>query len=262
MCRFCSNDIVNELEEPLFTAEEMTLYVEAVYLGLITKESLSLDYHTRHSELLSKPIDDFLFDPDKDVKRDLARLFRTNVYEFSAAKQYQQVRELSQLITNDIEFEDFKAEALSVLREYNENYLRTEFNTAVAQSQNANFFTEAIEQAADFPYLQYKTQNDGLVRDAHRPLHNITKRVNDPFWKIYMPTNGWNCRCFVIQLEKGTETPNDKIDYDEINKDVPTLFRSNPALTGEIYDKRKHPYFEVEKGDTLLKERNFNLPRE
>ena len=46
----------------------------------------------------------------------------------------------------------------------------------------------------------------------------------------------------------------------EINTPVPPLFRVNPGKDRMIYDKEKHPYFNVPEQFKYLKDVNFNLP--
>ena len=179
MCEVCFDIPVNQLENDLFTEDEQNNYIEGVWLGLITKENLSLFYHEKHASLLNEPIVENLVSTDgagSEIKNDVAGLFRTNVYEFSAAKQYQQAREMSALINNDITFSEFEQSAKSVFGTYNKTYLETEFNTAINASQNANVYVDARVNEDEFPLIQYKTQNDERVRGSHRELNNIIKQ--------------------------------------------------------------------------------------
>ena len=144
-----------------------------------------------------------------------------------------------------------------MFEDYNKNYLRTELDTSFTQSQNARKWAKIQAEKEIFPLLQYKTQNDGLVRDSHAALHNIIKPVNDPFWTSNMPANGWNCRCFTQQLETGEVTT----DTPELSEeDQPELFRMNPGKDKYIFNPKKHPYFSVAKGDADLRANDYNLP--
>jgi len=254
-------EVLNNVET-LYTEEEAENYLLAVFAGLVTKENLSYEYHEKVAILLSDAvIEGFggsIFIPESIEAITFAGL-NSNIYVFSAAKQYQQVRQLSNLI-NDLgeraDWQTFKKEAFEVFEDYNLNYLRTEFETAVGQAQSARDWLQIVSEKDLFPLLQYKTQNDGLVREEHAVLHNVIRPVDDPFWNTRMPKNGWNCRCYTKQLESGEVTPIPQVD----EKDFPPLFQMNPGRDQLIFDPKKHPYFRVARGDAYLRENNYNLP--
>lgn len=250
-----------------FSPEEAEEYAEKIFVGMVTKNELDSGYHSRITKILLKPILDNVADPGLEIadvseRLEAARAMRTNVFEFSAAKQYQQARAMSALVTPDSSFPKFKKEALKVFDEFNKNYLKTEYDTAIASTQAADNYINSVLSAEDFPLIQYKTQADARVRETHQSLHDITLPVNHPFWRRYWPPNGWNCRCFTVQLEAADVTDLKDIDLGAIREEVPDLFRQNPALSGELFDKKKHPYFKVARGDSELRDRNFNLPLE
>lgn len=47
---------------------------------------------------------------------------------------------------------------------------------------------------------RYETQQDTRVRDSHEQLQGLTYPRDDPFWQMFYPPNGWQCRCFVTTL--------------------------------------------------------------
>jgi SPP1 gp7 family putative phage head morphogenesis protein len=263
MPHYCFNQSVNELPD-VFSEDEANDYIERIYTQIITTEALSLGYHKKVAKILLKPIIDELGDPEKLgadlVRAEMSRRLQNSVYEFSAAKQYQQARTMSKLITPSSSFPEFKKAAGRVFDQYNKNWLKTEYDTAVATSQSAKQFAHAMDRADDFNYIRYKTQNDGRVRPVHAELNDITLPVNHPFWRRYYPPNGWNCRCFTITLEDAPKTELNEIDLQKVRDSTPDLFRQNAALTGKLFDPTKHPYFEIERGDAALRDRNFNLP--
>lgn len=180
---------------------------------------------------------------------------------FSAAKQYQQVRILSAIINQageNFEYADFQKIAEDIFENYNVNYLQSEFQTAIGQSQSARDWQKIIQDKDIFPLLQYKTQKDVLVRDSHQALDDIIRPVNDSFWRTRMPKNGWRCRCFTVQLESGEVTP---VPERLSKQDFPVLFEMNPGIDRVIFDPKRHPYFHIAKGDSELRSNNFNLPR-
>lgn len=242
----------------IFTDEQRDNYLEAVYLGLITTDALSIDYHQKvGGKLYGAVLDGWGKIGFRDLETEILAGLTENIYVFSAAKQYQQVRQMSKVITENITAKEFKELANGIFDEYNENYLNTELDTAIAQSQNARKWAQIQEEKNDFPLLKYKTQQDGLVRHDHAELNNVIRPVNDPFWDNHMPANGWNCRCYTQQIEDGeiTEKPPTLTD-----DQIPPLFRMNSGKDKIVFDPKKHPYFSISKGDAQLKRDNFNLP--
>lgn len=259
------------MNEDLFPPEWIELYLLHVWTEAIDKNDLSLDYHIKVGGELENGVEkgyggkaeNFQYStPEYETVLKL----RTNIYSFSAAKQYSQVREMSKFINeNGIKssFKEFKEKAGVVFDEYNKNYLRTEYNTSIGQAQNAREWLKAVEQKKLFPVLEYRTQRDSHVRDEHAILDGIKRPVNDPFWNIYMPKNGWNCRCFVNQLEETEVTDLKEMDLSELNdeKKFPKVFRMNPGKDGLIFNPKYHPYFQVAPGDAGFRANNFGLPR-
>lgn len=261
------------MNEDLFPPEWIEMYLLHVWAGAITKDQLSVDYHLKVGGELENgagkgfggKIEKFKTE-NSTPEYETALKLRKNIYSFSAAKQYSQVRTMSKFINeNGIQsnFSDFRKKADVVFEDYNKNYLKTEYNTAVGQAQNAREWVRAVDQIKIFPTLEYRTQRDSHVRDEHAILDGIKRPVSDPFWNTYMPKNGWNCRCFVVQLEEEEKTNLKEMDLSELNdeKKFPKEFRMNPGKDGLIFNPKYHPYFKVSPGDGLLKANNFNLPQ-
>lgn len=259
------------MNEDLFPDEWIELYLLLVWNGSITTDSLSTDYHHKVGSELEKGVGEGyggLFDNMVHYTPEYktAVKLRENIYAFSAAKQYQQVRTMSKFITEKgvkSTFKEFRQKADIVFDEYNKNYLRTEYNTAIGQGQNAREWLNAVAQKKTFPVLEYRTQRDSHVRDEHAILDGIKRPVSDPFWNTYMPKNGWNCRCFVVQHEDAELTDLKDRDLSDLNdeKKFPPVFRMNPGKDGLVFNPKYHPYFEVAHGDGGLKKNNFNLPK-
>lgn len=237
-------------------------YIADVFAGIITQRELSLSYHETITGVLMDALNRGYTLKDIPEHQFTYEALAQNVYEFSAAKQYQQVRTISAVIREDSLFEEFEVFAKEVFKEYNEVYLETEFNTAIGQAQMARDFRQAEIDSDLFPWVTYRTQQDPNVRDEHRELNGITKRYDDPFWDTYWPKNGWNCRCFTTTSQRGESTDVSRRNLPKAgSKELPEVFAQNPGRTNELFDKKKHPYWKISKGDKALKDNNFNLPR-
>jgi len=170
----------------------------------------------------------------------LHRLTR-DVWSFSAAKNYQQMRDLTLALKDENgklrEFDAFKTEAQKVCTKYNETWLRTEYDMSIASSQSAARWVDFTKDAKDIPFLEYQTVGDDAVRASHAALDGIVRNIKDTFWSTHYPPNGWGCRCEVLQSVGAT---GDKKDIPA--GIVPEMFRTNLAQTGLIYPKN-HPYY-------------------
>ena len=101
--------------------------------------------------------------------------------------------------------------------------------------------------------LQYRTANDGLVRPEHQALHNTTLPIDDPFWDSYTPPLGWNCRCTVVQVNRGKYPVSDsaaaiRAGEAATAKPKQQIFRFNPGKTERVFPPR-HPYLPKGCGD-------------
>ena len=158
----------------------------------------------------------------------------TNVYQFSGAKNWHMLRDITSAIKDGERirpYKEFRTEALKVLDEYQGAWLKTEYNAAIAGSQMASKWVDFEKHPEAL--LEYRTMEDGRVRTEHQQLDRITRPVDDGFWKTYYPPNGWNCRCTVVRLNSGAKTPDKKLEYPEI----PKIFQANLGQRGLVFPK-------------------------
>lgn len=185
---------------------------------------------------------------------ELTAALRNNVFVFSGLKAYHSLAELGLSLTNDDgstrSWADFYNDVKAVDGRYNGNYLYAEYNHAVHSAQMAVKWHD-WEKDGDEYDLQYRTAGDERVREAHRRLDGVTLPPGDKFWNRYLPPNGWNCRCNVVQVLCG-EYPRSDSDAvtaigDEYTRDLKAqMFRFNAGKTLTIYPE-KHPYYKAPK---------------
>lgn len=252
-----------EKEFRLFSEKETETFIESVYIGKITSRRLDKKYHKKVASKLAegvyegfgKTVTEVSFGtPDFNMLTALTE----NVYIFSAAKQYKQVRLMNDYLVSNgevVPFAEFKKKALELFQEYNVNDLQAEYNAAAGQSQMAGQWMDIEENALALPLLQYKTVGDSLVRPMHQSLNNIIRPVGDKFWDVYYPKNGWNCRCRTISLHEGQET--DLSDFKHPD-DVPKEFMFNPGKKKMVFSEA-HPHFKVENKDKPFAKQGFGL---
>jgi len=189
---------------------------------------------------------------------------RENVFVFSGFKNYQQLREMSTLLTdsqgNIRSFNEFLQDVLKIDKTYNQTYLQAEYNHAVSSSTLIAKWEKFKAEADIFPMLRYVTVRDGRVREKHKILDGVTLPIDDVFWDTYYPPNDWNCRCDVEQVEA------DKKDAPKKPPVLLPMFRANNAKDGIVFPAN-HPYFKnkkdskevIEKG---VREARFSEPDE
>lgn len=224
------------------------------------KKAVYQGYGVSLSSLKATKMPDGFTTADKLLLTEL----RTNIYLFSAAKTYQQVREMSSaLIDNDgkiVPFKQFREKADQTYTLYNKVWLRTEYDTAIGQAQSARNWIEIEKEADIFPLLEYSAVLDKRTSDICRPLDGIIAPVNDPIWKKIAPLNHFNCRCLLLQVSEGKQTSAKvkKSKVEETEKQMDDLFKMNPGQDKYVFSK-KHPYFDVAPKDKEFAKKNFNL---
>ena len=176
---------------------------------------------------------------------ELLRQMRSNLYVFAAFKNHAHTADLVSLLTDPATGElrswpEFRDMAKPITGQYYEEWLRAEYETAVASGQMAKKWQDFERNADILPMLTYKTQKDARVRPAHAVLDETTLPINDPFWDTYYPPNGWRCRCNVIQ----TAGPERRNDLEPSEEQTPVAFRNNPGKTGLVFSEQ-HPYFDT-----------------
>jgi hypothetical protein len=165
-----------------------------------------------------------------------------NVQHFSGFKTYQVQQEMTRKLYDAegllVDFAAFKVDALAVNQLYNVDYLKAEYELAVAGAQMASKWSDFEPTAL----LQYRTVGDELVRPEHVQYDNITLPANHSWWLTHYPPNGWRCRCDVVEVGDDYARTPDK-DLDGL-PDVSKMFAGNVGATGEIFGQ-EHPYFDV-----------------
>lgn len=187
-----------------------------------------------------------------EVPETVRHALENNAFIFSGFKAYHSLREVGLSLTTDTgdikPFETFRRDVETVNNRYNHNYLYAEYNHAVGASLMASRWQQ-IEKDGDRYDLQYRTAQDDRVREDHAILHGTTLPPSDPFWSLYLPPNGWNCRCTAVQVRKGKYPLSDP-DLSMLRGNNCTeaakqqIFRFNPGKELKLFPP-KHPYFKA-----------------
>jgi hypothetical protein len=175
--------------------------------------------------------------------------FRFNAAVFAAFKNHKQTDEIVSLLTDEqgslLSFAKFKKAALQVSKDYNENWLRTEYNTAVASARQATNWRKYQETKHLYPNLEYIRTRSAEPRNVHLEWVGTVRRIEDKWWNTHYPPSAWNCKCSVKQTDKPIT------DLPEETDDVNPVFANNPGKSAEFvklsqtsYVKGMCPYLE------------------
>ena len=187
-----------------------------------------------------------------EVPETVRYALENNAFIFSGFKAFHTLREVGLSLTDDKgaikPFETFRKDVETINNRYNHNYLYAEYNHAVGASLMAARWLQ-IEKHGDRYDLQYRSAQDGKVREEHAILHGTTLPSYEPFWSLYLPPNGWGCRCTAVLVRKGKYPQSDPAlsmlrgnNCTENAKQQ--MFRFNPGKTLELFPP-KHPYFKA-----------------
>lgn len=191
----------------------------------------------------------------EDTSSDLSAGLHESTYRFSGFKTYHEMNEVSHLLQDEAgnirPFNDFMRDVRGIDKQYNENYLKSEY-LLVSQSAAMAAKWEEIEADGDRYDLQYRTAGDENVRAEHAALDGVTLPSSDPFWESYYPPNGYRCRCTAVQVRKGKYPRSDSVQAiakgDEMTTGKLSIFRFNPGKTRSAMPP-KHPYMPTGCGD-------------
>ena len=240
---------------------------KAIYEGKVTPRNLpDVVYYFNAEKIVNaiykgygKTLKDLVYDsPDYKMLNSL----RENAYMFSGAKTFQQTLKMTEAMTDGdkvLSFDDFKNKVNDLNIQYNENYLQTEYETAIASSQNASSWQRFEDDADTLPYLTYQTIGDAC--EICLPLDGITLPVSDSFWNKFYPPNHFNCLCLCLNSDDDSNVTSKGLRNQEmqrLNDLVSDTFQMNSGKSEQVFDK-DHPYFLVPKEYKEFAKDNFGL---
>lgn len=175
--------------------------------------------------------------------------YMTNTYQFSAAKNYDEVKKIQALVYGPDgklqSWAKFRNAADEIQVTFQKTWLRVERDNAARQAVLADKFKVFRENADLYPYWIYQTRKDSRVRPEHRYLEGLIFRIGDPNGDACFPPSDWNCRCTGKNLDdtelKGRTVLSNKEagkwlkgNDPEGNPYIDKQFRYNPADQGML----------------------------
>lgn len=262
-CPDCGGHMITLAMSDADIAAEADRIARAIITGDVIAGDIMPEVAVKVAELLRKALiegfgKDFTTVAAGTPEAAMLQNLENNVYSFSVAKNYQEIREATMLLLDGDRirpFAEFKDEILKLHTLYNKSWLETEYATAISSAQTAAQWA-SYEQREGDTMLQYTTVGDKRVRDSHAAMDGIKKPITDEFWSTYYPPNGWNCRC-TTKVSAGKATPSDKMTLATVDK----MWQTHTAKQGVIFPL-DHPYFDGVPADVLAKAADLKPPQE
>lgn len=205
-----------------FTDNQINALIEGIYSGEITEYNIPDKLYFAIADYFKKALySGFGGVPSDFSGTDFALLeeLRTNIYMFSAAKSYTELKAMTGLLMDGDKvrsFSDFKKVCKHTFDIYNVDYLQSEYNTALASGDMAVKWDSIQRDKAILPVLRYVTTG-GDVCPICKPLDGTTLPADDKFWKTRYPPNHFNCfpKGTKVKIKSGTKSIDDVVigDY-------------------------------------------------
>ena len=250
-----------------YSQKKIDQLIEKIYSGEANEYSIPEDLYNATAEYLLNGVYKVFGGKMTDFNGkdyELLNELRENVYMFSAAKSFQELRDIGSLMFdekgNRLNINEFSKLANEKFDVWNDDWGRTEYNTAVASAQTSVKWQEIENNKDLLPKLCYHTIGDAC--DICAPLDGMTADVDDSIWNTLTPPNHFNCLCVITQEKEDKESTSKKEKeetFSKVDKVMDDTFKFNSGKDRVVFSE-DHPYFHVPKKDAAFAKENFGLP--
>lgn len=192
------------------------------------------------SRILGEAVDEGFGNPD--IEDEFIRQLKSSTEVFSAFKTHRMGRDMAAKLLDDKgqlkSYRQFKQDVLPIASHHIDNWLKTEYNTAVRRAHLAADFERYKRNADILPNLRWEPSTSVNKRELHIPFYDRVWAIDDPFWADNFPGSLWNCKCGISPTDDPLTDNSDIITLDvKPHKGLD----GNPAVTGQIFSD-DHPY--------------------
>lgn len=177
---------------------------------------------------------------DNVTDKEFIRQFKENTAVFSAFKNHQQTNLFVKALYDEGKlrsFRQFRKECLKIGEKFNDQYLQTEYNTAVRAARMAANLKKYEKTAHLYPNLEYMETLAAHPRESHLEYVGTILPIGHEAWAWLMPPSDWNCDCWVRPTDKEpTAAPGKPENFNPV-------FDNNPAQTAEFVNTKQTPYY-------------------
>lgn len=168
--------------------------------------------------------------------------FRRNTAVWAAFKSHAQTQAIIEALYDEdgdiLPFAKFKKKVKSIIGKYNDEWLRTEYNTAVRAARSAINYRDALKTKHLYPNLEYLESTAREKRITHLRYVGTVLPIEHPWWDEHLPPSEWNCACSVRKTDK----PVTPVPGEDEEDDIAPTFRNNPGKTAQPVKIAEHPY--------------------
>ena len=207
----------------------------------VTPEQAVKDFESKGLEVTAtqaetaEAVQKRLFAVTRSVKLDILQDFKDEIGK--AIKEGTSFKTFQEEITNKLSAKGWtgkrslKLPTGEIIKVQTTPYrLRTIFDTNIQNSLNAGRYERQLANQSSRPYLQLIEILDPSTRHNHRRQSGSIALLGAQFWKVWYPSNGFNCRGRTRALTESQAKSRG------IGVKVPGLlpdkgFRNNPAVT-------------------------------
>jgi len=234
--------------------------VQGIFAGVITVHNLPQDvYYMNAQKLMSGVHKGWKGSVQLAYNSPNWKLYESisdNIFLFSGAKTFKQTLDMSEALLDEdgklVPFDKFKEVAGEIFSTFNEDYLESEYYTALDGAREADKWLDYKKNGVE--YLRFLTSNDETVCEICGGYDDTVLPITDSFWDVNYPPLHFRCNCTTqpeYDAEEETERPE--------QSDVSPGFRNNIAKTGVIFNKH-NGYFQIPAKYKDLARNNFGLP--
>ncbi|MGC7559582.1 phage minor head protein [Pasteurella sp. PK-2025] len=126
------------------------------------------------------------------------------------------------------------------------------FRTNMQSAYSAQRYQQMRDNVDNRPYWQYSAILDDRTRPSHSAMNHLVYRYDDPFWNVFYPPNGFNCRCSVIALSERDIKQQKLVVGDSKNRLVDYVRKVNATLN------EKTTAFKLSEEKWLITDRGFD----
>lgn len=176
---------------------------------------------------------------------DFVEALKYNNAVFSAFKVHRMQNDIAaQLLDADGKlkpYAQFAKDVAPITTHHVDNWLRTEYDTAVVRAHQAANWQQFEREKHILPHLEWMPSTSVTPGEDHRIFWGTILPVDHSFWNSHRPGDRWNCKCSLRATDKGVTTvPHGDEVNSPANKPAKGL-DNNPGIDGKLFSDT-HPY--------------------